>query len=220
MIFKLIIFCSLIFKLSFCEALTPEGFNIIDNKVNSHTKINKQTSEHREQPINTPNGVIPTIGYYPSDGVDFDGRTSGFAGSSLGKGDRNCLSSSTESFADHEIVMQSHDVLDGVRVWVEDNDAVHNLGIIVYESCLPTFSAGAIENNIILSDGLITNAGFASEFFLINRSYKGRHDDCKMMMRVRFGNSSSSCSGAPNISLQKVRAQLRLNDLIFANGFE
>ena len=220
MIFKLIIFCSLIFKLNFCEALTPEGFNLIDNKVNSYTKINKQASEHQEQPINSPNGVISSIGYYPSDGVDFDGRTSGFVGSSLGQGDRNCLSTSTESFADHELVMQSHDVLEGVRVWVNDSEAIHDLGVIVYESCLPAFSAGAIDVELVLVDSLATSAGLASEFFLINRSYRGRHDECKMMMRVRFGNSSSNCSDASGIRLQKFRAQLRLNDLIFANGFE
>jgi hypothetical protein len=164
--------------------------------------------------------VVSSVDYYPSNGADFDGRTSGFVGGSTGRGDRNCLSPSTESFEDHEIVMQSHDVLEGVRVWVDDNDAIQNLGVIVYESCLPTFSAGAIEVELILSDRLVSSAGFASEFFLINRSYRGRHDDCKMMMRVRFGNSSANCSAAPDINLQKFRAQLRLNDLIFANGFE
>lgn len=221
MIFKLIIFCLLIFKLGFGTAVTLNELGITnETKVNISTEIKDQPSREDTLSINATKGGASNFGYYASNGVDFDGRTSGFNGGTVGLGDRACLGTSTESFADHEIVMGPKDVLEGVRVWVDDNDANDDLNVIVYESCLPTFAAGDIEITFHLIDILATNVGISSQFFLINKSYRGRHDDCKMMMRVRFGSSTSNCFQAPDVSLQKVRAQLRLNDLIFANGFE
>lgn len=220
MTFKVIVFCMFVFALNYCEALTPEGFVSLENNANSQTDNTIHTNDNREQSINLPNGIISNIGYFAADGASFDGRTSGFLGDSTGTGDRKCMSTSTDPYADHEIVMQSHDVLEGVRVWVNDNDVDENLRVIVYESCLPTFSADFIDSNILLSEDFIASSGFASQYFPINKSYRGRHDDCKIMARIRFGSSFSNCSSAPNIFLQKFRAQLRLNDLIFADGFE
>ena len=166
-------------------------------------------------------GIMFVYEYDSSNGTDFDGRTSNIKWDSPGgRGTKRCINTSSESFADHEIKMRPKDVLDGVRVWVNDTDVDDDLRVIVYKSCLPSFSAGSIDFTVYLAENFVTRLGYDSKFYNLSASYSGRYDSCKIMARVRFGSSNSSCSQSPDITLQKIKAQIIRNDLIFANGFD
>jgi len=152
-------------------------------------------------------------------GQNFLGRTSNFDGGDGFNGARNCLDGSTERFIDHELVMGTHDLLDGIRVWVEDSDATQNLAVILYRQCLTAFGAGdGVFSDVFFNEEVPTSVGEDSMFFNTNYTFQGLTNECKIMVRARFG-SPTTCNGVEDISLYKVRAQLVTDELIFKNSF-
>ncbi len=189
----------------------------VDSPIQFH--LNQQ-DEFNANDRGSRRGIMYVFEYDASDGTDFDSLTSQMHWDSPGgAGTKRCIAPSTEPFADHEIIMEPKDVLDGVRVWVDDNDIDDNLRIIVYKACLPKFAAGAIEFNVLLAENFETDIGEDSEFFNMSSSFAGRHDLCKMMVRVRFGSNNQHCAQSPDVTLQKVRVQIIKNDVIFVDGF-
>lgn len=182
-----------------------------------NSNVQYQTNSKMEQPETK---FITIRAYYTSNGEDFDGRTSGFVGDTIGgSGDRSCHSTSTDTYADHEVVMGANDVLEGIRFWVRDTDTDDDLMVAVYETCLPEFSAGDMQTKLHMLEPMTTSVGNYSRYVWVNESYKNRYAECKMMVRVRFANSATSCNDIA-VGLQKFRAYIRVNDLIFANDFE
>ena len=156
--------------------------------------------------------------YYAVDGVNFLGRTSAFNGGDGFDGERSCNNGSTERFVDHELKMGPNDLLDGFRVWGDDVDASEDLAIIIYRACLPLYNADSVFSEVILNETMVTSAGDSSEFFNTNNTFKGLEYNCKVMMRIRFG-LPATCNGIQDISFNKIRIQLRPDELIYKDSF-
>lgn len=187
-----------------------ENFGIVNSNVQYKTN-----STTKEPEVNSLSIWVN----YSSNGGDFDGRTSGFvAGTVDDSGDRSCHSTSTDTYADHEVVMGANDVLRGISFWIRDIDPDDDFMVAVYETCLPAFSEGYPLISLHMVEPMPTSAGYYSRYVWVNESYKNRYAECKMMVRVRFANSSTSCNNV-DLSLQKFSAIIVVNDLIFANDF-
>lgn len=202
---------------AFADSLDNELGVLIDENVS--TNANQKMIEPSHESGITRGGGVNTISYYPTDAANYLGRTSGFDGGTVvGAGDKNCLDGSTESFIDHPIKMEPNQVLDGIRVWGSDTNVSQDLRFILYKTCFPAFDAGSPVADFFFSEALATSGGDFSNFYNINRAFTGLNKECKIMARVRFGNSNS-CNGIEDLRLFKVRAQLRSDDLIFIDDF-
>ena len=158
--------------------------------------------------------------YYATDGNNFLGRTSDFQGGSVGVGDRHCVTGSTERYVDHEIKMTDpNSVLQWMRIWGQDNNATHNLRLIMYRSCLPKFGAASIYTEIFNIQTFLESSGTFSTRLFINESFEHMESDCKIMARIQFG-SSPTCSNISDVKLFKLRAQFLSGDLIYRDNMD
>ena len=199
--------------------ISDEGISAYQDLTINYQLNDSNLTMNNEDELNK--GAMFVYEYDASDGTDFDGRTSAIKWDSEGgNGVKRCYFTSLESFADHEIIMGPKDVLDAVKVWVNDTDVDDDLRVIVYQTCLPLYSAGSPSITFHLIENLVTSIGFDVRGFSLSKSYAGRHDSCKMMVRVRFGSDNQDCAQSPDVTLQKFRAQIIQNDLIFADGLD
>lgn len=207
------------------DSLDSFGFTE-DANVRVNIKPSRSTEAEEMQQAKGFGGLV--IDFYGVNGGAFLPRTSDFDGADGGAGGRNCRNGSTEKFIDHELKMGGFDVIDGFRVWVDDSDVNEDIGIIMYRACLPAFDAGNIFSEVFFSETYDTSAGEASRFYNTNFTFEGLvqqseltddADQCKIMMRIRFG-LPATCNDIQDVSLYKIRAQLIKNDLIFKENLE
>ena len=207
------------------DSLEHLGF-AADANVSINIKSHQLDQSDEMQQAKGVTGLL--FDYYAVNGGAFLPRTSAFDGADGGFGARNCRDGSAERFIDHELKMGPYDVIDGIRVWVDDSDVNEDLGFIIYRACLPAFSAGGIFSEVLFSETYNTSAGEASIFYNTNFTFEGLvqesefvddTDQCKIMMRVRF-EFPATCNGIEDVSVMKVRAQLIKNDLIFKENLE
>ncbi len=202
---------------SFADTFDDEIGALMDANTSISSKHIKIESSEEDIAVRGGDSILS---FYPTDAGNYLGRTSGFDGGTVsGTGDRNCLDGSTESYIDHPIKMEPDQILEGIRIWGSDTNPTQDLRVILYKTCLPAIDPGTPTADFFFTEDIATSGGDFSNFYLLNQAFTGLNKECKIMVRVRFGSSSSSCNGVENISLFKVRAQFSSNDLIFIDDF-
>lgn len=120
-------------------------------------------------------------------------------------GDVDCCESltakGTEDFADAQLLLPDGALFDGIRFWGHDSNAASNLAFFIFETCHPSFGAGArVFTTIGSSDPVTTgSSGYQSSFTnAANRTINNR--DCIYTARIRF-------DATTGLTLQKIRIQ-------------
>lgn len=150
-------------------------------------------------------GVLPGIGWVNVFGYELRGRTGPYQyDTSATTGAHWCTG--TERFADSRIELPHNANIEFFRMWGFDSSADHDVTAFLFESCLPTLSAGPLVNTVLQE---ISSTGTPGAFTVTSSPGAGPTNlaTCTYHVRVRFG---ASCGGGGSTTVRKLRVQYSL----------
>lgn len=154
-------------------------------------------------------GVLPNTGWVSALGFEMRGRNStlDFA-TSTNVGSMWCLTGSKEQFADIRLHVPHNARITFFRMWGFDSSTDHNLSSFLFESCLPSLSAGPTTNTVLAqlqSSG--TPGSFTETISLASPQPVTDTRNCTYWARARFAND---CQDGGALILRKFRIQYTL----------
>ena len=148
-------------------------------------------------------GSLPTgIGWVSALGYELRGRSGPYQyEATTESGAQWCTG--TERFADARLDVPHNVNITYLRLWGFDNSADHDVAAILFRSCLPSLSAGPMENTNL---GTVTSTGVPGLFTeVIPISTDPTNTNlCSYFVRARFGDD---CAGGGQTTFRRVRIQ-------------
>lgn len=176
------------------DALEKASMGFAENDV-VYVRENSNKSQSNEQ-IKGLGGLVH-VGYM---GVESQGRTGNFTYSTI-SGSGDIYRTGTEIFSDTLLELPDGYSFDWVRVWGRDTNVDENLRFFVFQTCYPSFSAGAPDSTNL---GTITSSGNAGDWSasVSLSDVTVNNTSCTYYVRTAFDDTGSS------LRLYKVRAEL------------
>lgn len=147
-------------------------------------------------------GVLPGVGWANVFGYELRGRTGPYQyGTSATTGAHWCVGS--ERFADARIAVPHNVSLTFFRMWGFDGSTTEDITAFLFESCLPSVSAGTPVNTVLQEIG---STGDPGAFSVVGNANSPATDllNCTYHVRVRFG---ANCAGGGQTTVRKLRVQ-------------
>jgi hypothetical protein len=154
-------------------------------------------------------GVLPNTGWVSALGFEMRGRHSTFDfATSTAVGSMWCLTGSEDRFADIRLHVPHNARITFFRMWGFDGSNDHDLTSFLFESCLPSLSAGSPTNTQLAQLQSSGNPGsFTETTSLPSPEPVTDTRNCTYWARARFAND---CQNGGVLILRKFRIQYTL----------